>query len=154
MRVVVSYVFPHTLSILGPLRTKHTLKWSTILPMQITCMHLHIMISCECLVTHRAWKWPNLSLQCSTAPCNNTSIIRVSPYANSQKPLKLDTLCEKKQLHLKPYPIYANKNYHHTALLSNLQTLDHCWSTNNRFFSSNLFMTETKCDIQNEETMT
>lgn len=103
MRVVISYVFPHTLSILGPLCTKYTLKWSTIFPMQITSMHLHVMISCECLVTHRAWKCPNLLLQGSPPPCNNTSIIRISPRVNFQGPLTLLTLWE----NLTPSPTYT-----------------------------------------------
>jgi hypothetical protein len=78
LSVVVSYMFAHTLCILGPLCTKQTLKWSTIFPMQITCMHLHVMISSKCLVTHRAWKRPNILLQCLPPPCNNTGIIMVS----------------------------------------------------------------------------
>jgi hypothetical protein len=88
IRVMISYVFAHTFSILGPLCTKYTLKWSTIFPMQITCMNLHVMISSECLVTHGAWKCPNLSLQSSLPACNSTSI-------NSQPKCQLHIPCEK-----------------------------------------------------------
>lgn len=131
MTVVISNVFPHTLSILGPLCAKCTLKWSTILPMQITCMHLHITISCECLVTHRTWKWPNLLLQCLPPPCNNTSIIRVSPCANSQGQL---TQSNNSLTYIDTESCFIYiKNDHHTALNSYLHTFEYCWSTNTRF---------------------
>lgn len=127
IRVMVSYMFAHTLSILGPLCTKYTLKRPTIFAMHITCMHLHVMISSECLVTHSAWKWPNFSCQCSPPPCNNTSIITVSPSANTYSIYSVG-LCNS-IIYIRAMLYWYKQEQLLHSLLSKLHTHEQCWST-------------------------
>jgi hypothetical protein len=63
-----------------------TINWPMIFPMQITSIHLHVMISHKCPAAYRARKYFKVLLQCLLTTCNNTSIIIVSPNANSQQP--------------------------------------------------------------------
>ena len=92
------------------------MKSPTIFPMQITSIHLHVMISHKCPVTYRARKCPNILLKCLLTPWNNTSIIIVKPNANSQQTCHI--LCKKYNSYIIPIRdiMDINKNYHHTAL--------------------------------------
>jgi hypothetical protein len=73
------------------------------------------MISLKCPVTYSARKCPNILLKCLLTPCNNTTIITVSPNANSQQPCHiLCKTCKSYNIHIRDI-MDINKNYHHTA---------------------------------------
>ena len=74
------------------------------------------MISRKCPVKYRARKCPNILLTGLLTPCNNTSIITVSPNAISQQPCHiLCKKCNRYIIHIREI-MDINKNYHHAAL--------------------------------------